>query len=114
MTKKYIDRRGMLKENAKIKKKRIREEERVNMMSAVVHDGEIDIDGEEEILELYNSKQKENYKDVDINPGLSGKQKVYFLGHTLKGSEISPKVESIDKIVDMPRPQNKKQVRSFL
>jgi len=33
-----------------------------------------------------------------------GYGKVDFLGHTLKGSEISPKVESIDKIVDMPRP----------
>src|SRR5678815_3278981 len=43
-----------------------------------------------------------------------GYGKVDFLGHTLKGSEISPKVESIDKIVDMPRPHNKKQVRSFL
>jgi hypothetical protein len=43
-----------------------------------------------------------------------GYGQIDFLGHTLRGSEVSPKVESIDKIVDMPRPQNKKQVRSFL
>ena len=43
-----------------------------------------------------------------------GYDKIDFLGHTLSGSEVSPRVESIDKIVDMPRPQNKKQVRSFL
>ena len=43
-----------------------------------------------------------------------GYGKIDFLGHTIKGDSISPKVESIDKIVDMPRPQSKKQVRSFL
>src|SRR5688572_31569071 len=101
MLKKYIDRRDMLEEKTNVEKEGAGEAEVVAFVSAIVHDGEIGIDGEEEILELYNSKQKENYKDVDINPGLSGKQKVDFLGHTLKGSEISPKVESIDKIVDM-------------
>jgi hypothetical protein len=75
MLKKYIDRRDMLEEKANVEKDRTGEAEVVAFVSAVVHDGEIGIDGEEEILELYNSKQKENYKDVDINPGLSGKQK---------------------------------------
>ena len=37
-----------------------------------------------------------------------------FLGHTLSGDHIKPKEESIDKIKEMPRPKNKKQVRSFL
>lgn len=43
-----------------------------------------------------------------------GYEKIDFLGHTLRGGDISPKVESVDKIADMPKPQNKKQVRSFL
>lgn len=43
-----------------------------------------------------------------------GYGKIDFLGHTIKGDNISPQVESIDRIVDMPRPQSKKQVRSFL
>jgi hypothetical protein len=43
-----------------------------------------------------------------------GYGKIDFLGHTLRDDSISPKVESVDKIVDMPRPQTKKQVRSFL
>jgi len=37
-----------------------------------------------------------------------------FLGHTLKSDGISPRMESIDKIMEMPRPKNKTQVRSFL
>src|SRR3984885_5176657 len=37
-----------------------------------------------------------------------------FLGHTLSEGQITPKAESIDKIMDMPRPRNKKQVRSFV
>lgn len=40
-----------------------------------MHDGEVDVDGVSEILELYNSVQRETYLDVDINPNLSGKQK---------------------------------------
>jgi hypothetical protein len=37
-----------------------------------------------------------------------------FLGHTLSEGEIKPKSESVNKIMDMPRPKNKKQIRSFL
>src|SRR6218665_536740 len=37
-----------------------------------------------------------------------------FLGHTIKGGKISPREESVNKITEMPRPRNKKQVRSFL
>ena len=43
-----------------------------------------------------------------------GYETVDFLGHTVSGDKIKPKIESIDKINDMPRPKNKKQVRSFL
>ena len=45
----------------------------------MVHDGEFGEDGEEEILELYNSKQTEFYKDVDINPDLDPRQKKELL-----------------------------------
>lgn len=37
-----------------------------------------------------------------------------FLGHTIKGGEISPREESITKISAMPRSRTKKQIRSFL
>jgi hypothetical protein len=43
-----------------------------------------------------------------------GYGKIDFLGHTLNKDDISPKEKSVDKIVDMPRPKTKKQVRSFL
>src|SRR6218665_1128073 len=39
----------------------------------VVNDGEIGVD--EEMLEFFNSKQKETYKDVKVNPELSVKHK---------------------------------------
>lgn len=42
-------------------------------MVTVVNDGEIGVD--KEMLELFNSKQKETYKDVKVNPELSVKQK---------------------------------------
>jgi transposase InsO family protein len=43
-----------------------------------------------------------------------GFETIDFLGHTLSGDKIKPKEESVDKIREMPRPRNKKQVRSFL
>jgi hypothetical protein len=43
-----------------------------------------------------------------------GYGRIDFLGHTLDNDDISPKEESVDKIVDMPQPKTKKQVRSFL
>jgi hypothetical protein len=43
-----------------------------------------------------------------------GYEKIDFLGHTIEDERIAPKKESVDKIVNMPKPKNKKQVRSFL
>jgi hypothetical protein len=43
-----------------------------------------------------------------------GFSEIDFLGHTVMNEKIRPKEESINKIVDMPRPTTKKQIRSFL
>jgi hypothetical protein len=43
-----------------------------------------------------------------------GFERMDFLGHSLDKDEISPKRESINKILDMAQPKTKKQVRSFL
>lgn len=43
-----------------------------------------------------------------------GFDKLDFLGHTLSGDKIKPMEEAVNKIKEMPRPKNKKQVRSFL
>lgn len=43
-----------------------------------------------------------------------GYTEIDFLGHTITDERIKPKEESIDKIVNMPKPMNKKQIRSFL
>jgi hypothetical protein len=40
--------------------------------------------------------------------------KVEFLGHTLTGDTIEPRHAAIEKILDMPRPTTKKQVRALL
>src|SRR6218665_4084697 len=45
---------------------------------------------------------------------LIGYGSVDFLGHTISNDRISPKEEAIDKIIEMPRPRTKKQIRSFL
>lgn len=39
---------------------------------------------------------------------------VDFLGHSVINDRISPKKESIEKIVEMPRPTTKKQTRGFI
>lgn len=46
--------------------------------------------------------------------GSIGYEKIHFLGHKLGGNSISPKIELVHRIVDMPKTQKKKQVRSFL
>ena len=43
-----------------------------------------------------------------------GYTEIDFLGHTITDERIKPKEESIDKTVNMPKPVNKKQIRSFL
>lgn len=43
-----------------------------------------------------------------------GYAEIDFLGHTVTDERIKPREESIDKIINMPRPTNKKQIRSFL
>lgn len=43
-----------------------------------------------------------------------GYEKMDFLGHTIGGNQIQPKEESIHKILEIPRPKNKKQVRSLI
>jgi len=70
MLKKYYDRNEEIPENGEALNT-----ETIAFVSAVIHDGEFGEDGEEEILELYNSKQTEFYNDVDINPDLDSKQK---------------------------------------
>ena len=43
-----------------------------------------------------------------------GYEEIDFLGHTIENERITPKKGSIDKIINMPKPKSKKQVRSFL
>jgi len=43
-----------------------------------------------------------------------GYGEIDFLGHTIMDEKIRPREESVNKIIDMPRPNTKKQVRSFL
>src|SRR6218665_3875694 len=43
-----------------------------------------------------------------------GFSSVDFLGHTVSNNRISPKEEAVEKIVELPRPKTKKQIRSFL
>lgn len=43
-----------------------------------------------------------------------GYESVDFLEHTASNNRISPKEEAIEKIVELPRTQSKKQIRSFL
>jgi transposase InsO family protein len=74
MLKKYIDREDRCEKKTSGNEETV-DVETVAYVSAVVHDGDRDADGEEEILELYNSEKKETYRDVDINPELSSKQK---------------------------------------
>jgi len=51
----------------------VKENHELSAMITVVIDGEIGVD--EEMLKLFNSRQKETFKDVKVNPGLSVKQK---------------------------------------
>ena len=67
-----------------------------------------------EVLEEFFERVRKAHLTLKPKKCSIGYGKIDFLGHTLRGDSISPKVESIDKIADMPRPQNKKQVRSFL
>lgn len=43
-----------------------------------------------------------------------GFEAIDFLGHTVSNDQIKPKEKAVQKIKEMPRPRNKKQVRSFL
>lgn len=43
-----------------------------------------------------------------------GYERVQFLGHVVGVREIKPKQETVDKILNAPRPRNKTQLRSFL
>ena len=79
MLKKYFDRKDIVDVAPDVDKKEACETETAAYISAVVHDGESGTDGDGEILDLYNSKQKETYKDVDINPELNGRQKAELL-----------------------------------
>ena len=47
----------------------MKENHELSAMITVVIDGEIGVD--EEMLKLFNSRQKETFKDVKVNPGLS-------------------------------------------
>lgn len=43
-----------------------------------------------------------------------GESDVSFLGHRLTENRLQPRQETVDKVLQAPRPDNKKQLRSFL
>lgn len=67
-----------------------------------------------ETLEIFFERVREANLTLKPKKCSLGYGKIDFLGHTLNNDDISPKEESVDKIIDMPRPKTKKQVRSFI
>src|ERR1043165_1594311 len=88
MLKRYYERGDEIDKKLSVNHEEIHGVETVAFVSAVVHDGELGTDGEREILELYNSKQTEDYRDVNINPNLNGKQKDELLKLIKEYSDI--------------------------
>lgn len=74
MVKKYIDRRAV-KSEIKCGYRKADKSEIAAYILAVVHNCDWGIDVEENILELYNSKQKDTYKDEEIYSELGVRQK---------------------------------------
>ena len=70
----------------------------------------------EHIIALRRFFQRVREANLTLKPKKCqiGYNEIDFLGHTIMNEKIRPKEESIDKIIDMPRPNTKKQVRSFL
>lgn len=67
-----------------------------------------------ELLRKFFERLRERKLTLKPQKCQPGFETVDFLGHTVSNDQIKPKEEAVEKINEMPRPRNKKQVRSFL
>ncbi|XP_065318931.1 uncharacterized protein LOC135926927 [Gordionus sp. m RMFG-2023] len=51
---------------------------------------------------------------ANMNKSVFGVKEIKYLGHIIKGNEITPIAKNIDKIMNMRAPINKTEVQAFL
>ncbi|XP_065323701.1 uncharacterized protein LOC135930841 [Gordionus sp. m RMFG-2023] len=56
----------------------------------------------------------ENGLRANMNKSVFGVKEIKYLGHIIKGNEITPIAKNIDKIMNMRAPINKTEVQAFL
>ena len=71
-------------------------------------------EGHMEVTRQFLSRVKKANLTLRPSKVYIGYDTLDFLGHTIKGDSIMPRVDSIQKILNIPRPTTKKQVRSLL